>query len=331
MQRPLQDVDGTREVSVVGDHRPAVEANVAQFVGELAPFTFTKALETLTEMQDESQFGMTLNHRFDVGLDRRGEVIDGELTNCTQPDTAVWEIVDRFEHRVRLGAHWSLGQLGQRGPCSTEEMLQHLRDHPSATEPEPFAGPDHPIRQRTRAVASGEAWTAGNAARMAELFDSMAADWSAKHVDDIKAAPVLDALDRGGVPIDGDWLELGSGTGAGTRLLSDVVGSLMATDLSAEMLRHAPGELAPRVHADASTLPFPTDAFDAVLMINMLLFPNEVDRVLRPGGVVVWVNTLGDQTPIHLPPDDVLAALPGDWDGLTARAGTGFWLATHRR
>ena len=66
-------------------------------------------------------------------------------------------------------------------------------------------------------------------------------------------------------------------------------------------------------------------------MINMLLFPHEVDRILRPGGAVVWVNTLGDQTPIHLPPDDVVTALPGDWVGRTARAGTGFWLTAQRR
>jgi len=210
-------------------------------------------------------------------------------------------------------------------------MLEQLADHPSTVDPEPFAGPDNPIRRRTRAVALGEPWTADNARRMAELFDSMAADWATRHVSDNKSAPILDALDRGGVPVDGDWLELGSGTGAGTRLLSGVVGSLVATDLSAEMLRHAPGELAPRVHADASMLPFPTGSFDAVLMINMLLFPHEVDRVLRPSGVIVWVNSLGDQTPIHLPPTDVLTALPGEWSGRTARADTGFWLTARRR
>ena len=216
-------------------------------------------------------------------------------------------------------------KLGQ-----TAQMLELLEDHPSTIDPEPFAGPDHPIRQRTRAVANGEPWTAGNATRMAELFDSMAAEWATKDIDETRAAPVLDALDRGDVPIDGDWLELGSGTGAGTRLLSGLVGSFVATDLSVEMLRHAPGELAPRVHADASMLPFATASFDAVAMINMLLFPEEVDRVLRPDGVVLWVNTLGDQTPIHLPATEVLAALPGAWSGRTARAGAGFWLTAER-
>ena len=62
----------------------------------------------------------------------------------------------------------------------------------------------------------------------------------------------------------------------------------------------------------------------------MLLFPQEIDRVLRPGGTVLWVNTLGDQTPIHLPAADVLLALPGQWAGTTAHAGTGFWVTARR-
>ena len=53
-------------------------------------------------------------------------------------------------------------------------------------------------------------------------------------------------VDRGNVPTDGVWLELGSGTGAGARILGGTVGSLVATDLSAEMLHHVPPELAPR-------------------------------------------------------------------------------------
>lgn len=178
-------------------------------------------------------------------------------------------------------------------------------------------------------MAFGDVWTADKAERMSSLFDEMAPEWSTRNVQPAKAAPVLDALDRGDVPLDGSWLELGSGTGAGARLLDGRVGDLICNDLSLEMLRHAP-DLAPRVRTDASQLPYPDDSFDAVLMINMLLFPAEVDRVVRSSGVVVWVNTLGDQTPIHLPASDVLQALPGDWTGLTADAGTGFWLVARR-
>lgn len=207
--------------------------------------------------------------------------------------------------------------------------LNELPPHPDATDPEPFAGPDHPIRKLTRAVAFGKEWKPEHAERMSTLFNELAPGWSADHVDATKAAPVRDALDRADLPIDGEWLEVGSGTGAGARVLDGTVASLVCTDLSAGMLSHAPN-LAPRIQSDASALPFDANAFDAVLLINMLLFPTEIDRVLRPGGRLLWVNTLGDQTPIHLPAADVLEALPGTWTGTTAAAGTGFWLVAER-
>ena len=178
-------------------------------------------------------------------------------------------------------------------------------------------------------MAFGKTWQPHHAERMSTLFNEMAPEWSERNVDPIKAAPVLDAVDRGNLPLAGSWLELGSGTGAGARAISSHVAHLVCTDLSPGMLSYAP-DIAPRTLADASTLPFNADSFDAVLMINMLLFPTEVDRVLRPGGTVLWVNTLGDQTPIHLPAADVLTALPGEWHGTTADAGTGFWLAAQR-
>ena len=142
-------------------------------------------------------------------------------------------------------------------------MLETLAAHPDATEPEPFAGPDHPIRKLTRAVAFGKEWKTEHAERMASLFDEMAPEWSERHVDATKAAPVIDGLDRGDVPLNGDWLELGSGTGAGARVLVERVGSLTCTDLSAGMLSFAPTR-APKVQSDASSLPFGDDSFDAV-------------------------------------------------------------------
>lgn len=210
-------------------------------------------------------------------------------------------------------------------------MIVELPDHPDARPPESFAGPDHPMRKLTRAVALGEAWTTDDARRVAEIFDGLAPEWSERHVDPVKSSVVEDALDRGDPPLAGRWLEPGSGTGAGTRILARHGVEQISADLSAEMLAHAPDGLAPKVRADSSRLPFADDSFDALLLINMLLFPTEVDRVLRRDGALVWVNTLGEQTPIHLPPHDVEAALPGDWTGVTARAGTGFWVVLRRR
>lgn len=128
----------------------------------------------------------------------------------------------------------------------------------------------------------------------------------------------------------GRWLECGSGAGNNTLLLKDKVPDLVALDLSKAMLQQASAEAAPRVQGDSSALPFPEACFDVILLVNMLLFPDELCRVLAPGGSLVWVNTLGDQTPIHLPVDDVVTALPGQWSGTTARAGSGFWLSVTR-
>lgn len=209
-------------------------------------------------------------------------------------------------------------------------MITELPPSPDAVEPEPFAGPDHPMRKLTRAVALGEPWTDEDARRVTAIFDGLAPEWTERQVDPIKASVVDDALDRGTPPLDGRWLELGSGTGAGTRLLDARGVSQISCDLSPEMLAHAPDGLAPKVRADSARLPFADDSFDALLMINMILFPHEVDRVLRPAGAIVWVNTKGDQTPIHLPPTDVERALPGDWDGVAARAATGLWAVLRR-
>jgi SAM-dependent methyltransferase len=207
--------------------------------------------------------------------------------------------------------------------------IVELRPHPDYRPPEPFAGPDHPMRRLTRAMAFDRPWTAEDAARVTAIFDEKAPEWSADHVDPLKAAPLFDAIRRGGVPTDGRWIELGSGTGAGCHALDGTVHQHVSLDLSYEMLAHAPDRI-PRVQADSSQLPLADDVADVVLMINMILFPAEVDRILRPDGFVVWVNTLGDQTPIHLPPTDVAAALPGDWTGTSSHAGCGLWAVLQR-
>jgi SAM-dependent methyltransferase len=209
-------------------------------------------------------------------------------------------------------------------------VITKLPAHPDYREPDSFAGPDHPMRRMTRAIALREPWSPEDAERVSAVFDGLAPEWSSRHVDPTKAAPVLDAIDRGRPPLDARWIELGSGTGAGAQLLRGRARQHVAVDLSEQMLLHASAELAPRVRADSSRLPFTDDVADVVLLINMLLFPDEVDRILRPGGHVVWVNTLGDQTPIHLPPDDVAEALPGNWGGMTSYAGTGVWAVLRR-
>jgi SAM-dependent methyltransferase len=208
-------------------------------------------------------------------------------------------------------------------------VITELPPAATAQEPPPFAGPDHPMRAVTRQVAFEGGWSPGRAARVAELFDGLAPTWTAEHADPVRLAVLEDALERAPLP-DGRCVELGSGTGVGTRLLAARYDRLVAVDLSSSMLAHAPAEVAPRVRADSARLPIRTGAAAVVVLLNMLLFPDEVDRILAPGGVLLWLNTLGAQTPIHLTPDEVVRALGGGWGGVTARAGTGFWFAATR-
>jgi SAM-dependent methyltransferase len=98
-------------------------------------------------------------------------------------------------------------------------------------------------------------------------------------------------------------LETAAGTGIVTRLLRDLLPAdahLTATDLNPPMLAVARGKFRPgeRVEfhpADATALPFPDGAFDAMAcQFGVMFFPDkdasfrEVRRVLAPGGRYVF-------------------------------------------
>ena len=191
----------------------------------------------------------------------------------------------------------------------------------------PVFGSVSPMREVTETVAFDAAWDSSRREKVRELFDGMAAEWSSRATPE-REASILDALDRGGLAGD-TVIELGSGTGLGTAHLIERFDDVVALDLSMAMLHRQP-DLAPKVQADASVLPFRDDAADLLVLVNMLLFPAEVDRVLRPGGGLLWINTLGHETPIHLSPEAVVDALPGSWTATAGRAGSGLWAAVQR-
>jgi hypothetical protein len=83
--------------------------------------------------------------------------------------------------------------------------------------------------------------------------------------------------------------------------------------------------------ADASALPVADAQVVAVAAIDMLLFPVETARVLAPGGVLLWINQLGEDGPLYLPAEDVAAALPGQWQAIEAQAGWGSWVVLRRQ
>jgi Methyltransferase domain len=195
-----------------------------------------------------------------------------------------------------------------------------------------LGSPDHPMRIMTRRAAGlvGAPWDDQARAEVAAYFDGLAPEWHTR-TGPARDAVVADALDRGVGDREGDvCVELGSGIGAYTPALARRWRRVLATEVSLEMLQLDPGDVGHRVLADGARLPLVDGAADAVVLVNCFLFPAEVDRVLAPHGVVVWVNSSGGETPIHLPPEDVVEALPGRWAGVQAAAGVGVWCTLRR-
>jgi methyltransferase family protein len=206
------------------------------------------------------------------------------------------------------------------------ELPRVIRDQPGRPE---WGDAARPMRELTRAIAMDcDAWTPERAAQISSFFDSLAAGWRERDLPERHDA-LADALTRGG-PFPSGWcIEVGSGTGNASGDLRTAFGDVVSLDLSREMLRLASSN-GPKVQSDASALPLRAGSASVVALVNMFLFPAEISRVLTDDGVLLWVSTNGDETPIYLPPVDVLHALPGTWDGVTSQAGWGTWLTARR-
>lgn len=192
------------------------------------------------------------------------------------------------------------------------------------------SGPDHPMRTVTEAVlADRSRWDVAERQKVRALFDELSATWTEDRIgNDARLLPISDGLERG-VVNTGRCLDLGAGTGLGTEVLSEHFREVVSADLSLAMLANSVIDVN-RVQADGATLPFRDDAFDCVALVNMMLFPEEVDRILAPAGAVLWVSSRGDQTPIYLSDVAVGEALPGSWHGVASAAGSGSWCVLRR-
>ena len=188
------------------------------------------------------------------------------------------------------------------------------------------------IATRRAAGLDADGWTRDLRDQVADYFDDLADEWHTRSSPE-RMAVVTDALSRGlghiGAPV-GTAVEVGSGIGAYSSLIAERFGRVIAIDLSLEMLKRAPAGPAHRVQADGASLPVGDSSAAALVLINAFLFPAEVERALAPDGALVWVNSSGEQTPIYLSVDDLVARLPGEWTGAASRAGEGHWCVLQR-
>jgi SAM-dependent methyltransferase len=187
----------------------------------------------------------------------------------------------------------------------------------------------HPMRIVTRRTAfEPNFWSPAEATRVAGFFDDLASGWDTR-LGSGELMPLDDALARGG-PFGPRCLEIGAGTGKGTEILVGHFADVYALDLSLGMLRHFADIPASLILGDGAHLPLADASVDAIVLVNAFLFPAELDRVLAPGGAIIWVNSLAEDTPIHLPAADVVKALPGAWTAIASEAGWGSWAVVRR-
>jgi ubiquinone/menaquinone biosynthesis C-methylase UbiE len=142
---------------------------------------------------------------------------------------------------------------------------------------------------------------------MRRQFDELAPEWDAILSED-HLASYERALESLSSP-PRRALDLGTGTGDGATAIArrfpdaEVVGADLSGAMVALARRKLPTELAGRVRfeiADASALPYEDRAFDFVAHANMIPFFDELDRVLAPGGQVLFAWSSGPETPIYV-------------------------------
>lgn len=142
------------------------------------------------------------------------------------------------------------------------------------------------------------------------IWNRLGSEWdenikpdSADHI-----APLAAACDRIEPPPRA-ILELGTGTGAGARMLAGrfpeakIIGVDLAETMIAAARANTPPNLTDRLSftvADAASLAYPAATFDLVVHLNIPPFIDVVARVLRPGGHVIVADSFGPATPSYV-------------------------------
>ena len=169
-------------------------------------------------------------------------------------------------------------------------------------------------------------------------FDALAPTWDRRRSPESYAS--LEAALGAIAAAPRRVLDLGTGTGGGARRVArrfpdaEVIGADLSEQMVAEARALTDPELRIRYEvADASRLPYETESFDLVTLLNMIPFFDELDRVLAANGHAIFAFSAGAETPIYVPTDRLRRELAarGFADFAEFAAGPGTALLARKR
>jgi SAM-dependent methyltransferase len=131
--------------------------------------------------------------------------------------------------------------------------------------------------------------------------------------------------------VDGDpsragaCVEIVSGAGQLTGLLSEIFRQVLTVDISNQLLADPPTGLGSSIQAEGAALPIVTGSMAAVVCIDVVPCPEEIRRVLRSGGVLALVNPRVGEHPMLPDIPTLVGSLGRDWNAVEVKTRWGSW------
>jgi len=146
----------------------------------------------------------------------------------------------------------------------------------------------------------------------------------------IRFDALAEALVRGDWSRAGTCAEIVSGTGQLTGLLAEIFGQVLTVDISEHLPADSQTDPGSPLRAAASALPIVTGSLAAVVCIDLFPCPAEICRVLRPDGVLLWINQPGVENPLFPDTPALISALGGGWSAVESETRWGRWTVLRR-
>ncbi|HSM72318.1 MAG TPA: class I SAM-dependent methyltransferase [Anaerolineales bacterium] len=130
-------------------------------------------------------------------------------------------------------------------------------------------------------------------------YDRIARDYNQRYPESQQWERGQALLDLAKRSKNGNFLEVGSGTGYWLNLLNQTTSNLFGLDYSFGMIQHAKGRFAPLklLRGSGISLPYRDDSFDLLYSVDAIhhfgdhrTFVDEAFRVLKPGGAFATIG-----------------------------------------